>query len=332
MEVMEFIDRNGHGIAFVCEKGFLRGVISDGDIRRYILKNGKLTDNVGHIINYHPKFLTVDTDVSITKFMKENRITAVPIVDQNGRIIRVEFDNGIQAYAMDKLELPLVIMAGGKGTRLYPYTKILPKPLIPIGDQPIIEHIMERFSRFGCNEVYLILNYKKNLIKAFFEEEKSRKIHFIEEKEYLGTGGGLKLLESEIQTTFFLSNCDILIQADYADILNYHRKQKSIITMVCAKKQVTIPYGTVELSEQGNAACLKEKPTYSFLTNTGLYVIEPEFLSEIKENTCIHITDVIQKCMEEGKTVGVYTIKEEAWLDMGQMEELEKMRKRLERD
>ena len=127
-----------------------------------------------------------------------------------------------------------------------------------------------------------------------------------------------------------MSNCDILITEDYGAILKFHQEQNNIITMVCASKRLQIPYGTVEFTDTGKVLQLKEKPEISFMTNTGLYILEPEFLKEIPENTFIHITDVIQKCIDKGKNVGVYPIPEENWLDMGQMDELKKMKESLE--
>ena len=221
-------------------------------------------------------------------------------------------------------------MAGGKGTRLYPYTQILPKPLIPIGEKTITEHIMSRFKEYGCSHFDMIVNYKKHFIKSYFlDNENTVDVDFIEETEFLGTGGGLRLLEGKYQSTIFMTNCDILIEEDYAKILEYHKKNNNIITMVCAEKNMLIPYGTVEISETGQALALKEKPRLSFITNTGFYVIEPEFLNMIPENTFIHITDIIQNCIDTGKKVGVYKILEEKWLDMGQMEEMERMRQKL---
>ena len=147
---------------------------------------------------------------------------------------------------------------------------------------------------------------------------------FIEEKKFMGTGGGLKLLEGRYASTFFMSNCDILIEADYGEIVRFHRENKNLATMVCAMKHVTIPYGTVEVSSEGRAQRLKEKPELSFITNTGFYVLEG-----IPADTFIHITDIMQKYIDGGKQIGVYPIAEERWLDMGQMDELERMKKRL---
>lgn len=329
-DAMQKIDRNSKGIVYLVKDGKLAGVITDGDIRRFLLKNGNITENIAKIAVTSPQYLYEEEQGKVYKLMDELKIRSVPIVNADRQIVKIFFDNEVIEKEKEILNIPVVIMAGGKGTRLYPYTQILPKPLIPIGDQTITEHIMLKFKEYGCNKFTMIVNYKKNFIKSyFFDNENAVDVDFIDETEFLGTGGGLKLLKGKYQETFFVTNCDILIEEDYSKIIEFHKQKDNIITMVCAEKNMVIPYGTVEISEEGYAVELKEKPSFSFITNTGFYVLEPEFLDMIPDNTFIHITDIIQKCIDEGKNVGVYTIPEEKWLDMGQLEELEKMKQKL---
>ncbi|MBU3090462.1 NTP transferase domain-containing protein, partial [Clostridium gasigenes] len=229
------------------------------------------------------------------------------------------------------LNTPVVIMAGGLGTRLYPYTKILPKPLIPIGDIPIVERIINKFRTYGCSDYYLAVNYRKNMIKSYFGDiEKNYNISYLEEDKPLGTGGSLYLLKGKINRTFFVSNCDILIDGDYAAMYEYHKEKKNLITMICAVKNITIPYGVINLTDGGEINNMTEKPEYSFLTNTGVYIIEPEVLDLIEDDTFIHLPDIASKCMELGMRVGVYPITERAWMDMGQLDEMQEMINRLE--
>lgn len=329
VEAMKSIDRNAKGIVYVTRSNRLVGALTDGDVRRHIIRGGELSQQVSSIMNKTPLHLTIEEEKKALNFMKSRSIRSVPIVYPSGVIVKIIFDD-CTVEDRKKIDVPVVIMAGGKGTRLYPYTQILPKPLIPIGEKTITEHIMSHFEEYGCLHFDMIVNYKKHFIKSYFQDsEKNIDVRFIEETEYLGTGGGLKLLEGKYDTTFFMTNCDILIEEDYAKILEYHQDKHNIITMVCAEKNMVIPYGTVEVSDDGKVSALKEKPSLSFITNTGFYVIEPEFLDMIPENTFIHITDVIQSCIDTGKDVGVYTIPEDKWLDMGQMEEMEKMKKKL---
>lgn len=330
IEAMDKINKNTKGIIYVTKENLLYGVITDGDIRRYILKNGNLGEKVIEICNKKPQFLYTDNQEIAYDLMKKNKIRSVPVVDKKRKIVKIYFEDDITKEKRDNLNIPVVIMAGGKGTRLYPYTQILPKPLIPIGEKTITEHILERFAEYGCNNFVMIVNYKKHFIKSYFEDNETNfNIDFVEEEEFLGTGGGLRLLEKKINSTFFMSNCDILIDADYSEMLKYHRAHHNLVTMICTEKKLTIPYGTVEMSEDNVANKLSEKPEFSFVTNTGLYLLEPEFVEMIPPNTFIHITDVIQKCIDDEKRVGVYLIDEKKWLDMGQLGELNEMVKKL---
>lgn len=329
---MRKIGENNKGVIFVCEGRKLCSCVTDGDIRRHLLGGGGLLEDIASIGNEHPVYLTVRDQERAEKLMIEKGITAIPVLDHRGRITDILFWRDRQAGPKRKpfLGIPLVIMAGGKGERLKPYTDILPKPLIPVGDRTITEHIMERFKSYGCENVTMIVNYKKDFIKAYFNDhESNRNITFIEEQEYLGTGGGLKLLGNIMHGTFFMSNCDILIDADYAEILKYHKEAGNIITLVGAKKRFEIPYGTIMTDKKGNVTKLQEKPGFAFSINTGLYLIEPDFLERIPEGTFIHITDVIDDCIRRGDKVGSFLIEDECFMDMGQMDELEKMKRRL---
>ena len=174
-----------------------------------------------------------------------------------------------------------------------------------------------------------MVNYKKGMIKSYFNElEKDYTVQYVEEEQPLGTGGGLCLLKGQIDSTFFLSNCDILIDADFGDIYNHHKAQGNVITMVCAFKHFTVPYGVIELGEGGEIQAMREKPEMNFLTNTGVYVVEPEVIRDLEDGKKQGFTDIIDKYRAMGRRVGVYPISESSWMDMGQMEELEKMRRR----
>lgn len=330
LDILKKIDYNMNGIVYVCDnEDKLIGAITDGDIRRYILKNSSVSGTASLIMNSSPKALFAD-DINITKdYMLKNNIKSLPIINNKGKIIQIIFLNKVMKDKVP-IKIPVVIMAGGKGTRLYPYTQILPKPLIPINNKTITELIMDSFEEYNCEEFIMIVNYKKEFIKAFFKEnEYQRNIEFVDENEFMGTAGGLKLLKGKLKSTFFMTNCDILIEDDYSKIYDYHKNKKNIITIVCALKKEVFPYGTVEANEDGSILALKEKPTFEFLTNTGFYVIEPSFLDYIPDRTFIHITDIIQICINENLKVGAYPIQEKSWMDMGQIEELEKMKERM---
>ena len=333
IEAMKLIDAGARGIAFVCRGRQLCAAVTDGDIRRHIMTNGSLTDPIMKIANVPPIYLEQGMEDMAADIMERNDITAVPIVNSNREIIDICFWRDMyrnRETGKPSLKLPLVIMAGGKGTRLKPYTDILPKPLIPIGEKTITEHIIDRFAEYDCKDVMMIVNYKKDFIKAYFQDISTEsRIMFVEEEEYLGTGGGLHLLTDHLNGTFFMSNCDILIDADYDRMLDYHRTAGNVITMICARRRFDIPYGTIQTDDEGRVTELVEKPGLEYKINTGFYVIEPAFLRKIPDNAYIHITDVIGKCIEEGEKVGTFLIDDDCWMDMGQLDELEKMKEKL---
>jgi len=333
LEAMALLDKIAKKVLFVAREGKLVAAITDGDIRRWILKKGNLEARVKDIANYNPKYLKEREKASAKEYMKKYSIEALPILSDENEIISVVFINDGDIGVKKDLNIPVVMMAGGFGTRLYPYTKILPKPLIPIGEIPIAEHIINRFNKYGCRDFFLIVNHKKNMIKAYFNEiEKDYKITYVDEEKPLGTGGGLSLLKDIIDSTFILSNCDILIEEDYEKIYKFHKKENNFITMVCSLKKIRIPYGVIEIGQHGEIEKMKEKPELSFFTNTGMYIVEPGLIEELADNQAVGFPDIIEKYKQAGEKIGVYPIGENNWLDMGQLDAMEEMRRRLECD
>ncbi len=328
LQAMQKLDTTAKKVLFVTKDKKLMAVLTDGDVRRWILSSGSLEAAIRNVANYQPKYLFEDESENALSYMKMQGIESVPILNKQHEIVRIVFcKEDIKSIQKPELQdVPVVVMAGGLGTRLYPYTKILPKPLIPVGDVPIIEHIMNEFHNYGCENFYLVVNYKKNMIKAYISDSNIKyNVMYADEEKPLGTGGGLILLREKIQSTFILTNCDILIKDNIAKIYQLHKEQGNVITMICSTKNFTIPYGIVESDEKGEIKEMKEKPSLSFLTNTGCYIVEPEVIDEVEENASVGFPDIIEKCKCKGKKVGIYPISERAWWDMGQIEELRKM-------
>ena len=327
-EAMKRIDVTKPKILFVAENNKLIGALTDGDVRRYLMAGGSIEDSVDKACNKNLKKIAHSKDEAIN--MLDKNYIAIPIIDDKKNILDIYIGRKEVKTKKKKINVPVVINAGGKGTRLDPFTKILPKPLIPVGELPIIEHIMQRYEEAGCFDFSIIVNYKKQLIKSYFSEiDRKYNIHWVDENEPLGTGGGLSLLRNKIKDTFFFISCDNLLLADYEDIIRFHKKNKNDITMICARKKITIPYGIVNTNDKNVLETIEEKPEYSFLTNTAMYVIEPTILKDIKKNTRIDFPDIIKMEKEKGRKIGVYSVEEDDWLDMGVMSELEKMRIRL---
>lgn len=328
-EVMKKIADNAKGLVFVCKDGKLLATVTDGDIRRYILAGGDIEGEVSKAAHYSPVFAYREESGSAKDIMIKQGVTALPIVTRDMEITDIVFLTYFEEESTGKkrasLQVPVVIMAGGKGQRLKPFTDILPKPLIPLGEKTITERIITKFQEYGCDPFYMVVNYKKNFIKAYFaDNEMKYNIQFVEEEKFLGTAGGLKLVQGKVSGDFFVSNCDIMIDADYQAILEEHIRKGCIITLVCAHKKYRMPYGTVEGDAQGYVCNMQEKPVLSYNINTGLYVINERFLERIPQDTFVDMTELVNDCIEKKEKVGIYLIEEEQWLDTGQMEELQK--------
>ena len=328
-DAMEMLDKTAEKVLLVInDDKKLIGALTDGDIRRHILKNQNLTADIKDIYKRDPVFVfhkDFDSE-KIKKVFIENKINLVPVLDKNKRIINYltwekVFGNN-KNEKKQAITAPAVIMAGGKGSRLEPFTKVLPKPLIPVGNKTVIDHIIDRFRAYGINEFYITINYMAKIMRAYFEEKRpDYTISFAEEDEPRGTAGSLKLIKDKISAPFFVSNCDIIIEADYADLYNFHKKGGYDITLVAATKQFNIPYGVCELNGNGSLKNINEKPEYNFLVNTGLYVLNPDILEFIPDNGIFHITHLMDKVQGNGGRVGVYPVSEGAWVDVGQWAE-----------
>ena len=300
-EAMQKIDENSNGILFLInEADCLTCCITDGDIRRYLLRGGSMDGAALDAANHNPKFAR---DEKQAKTLYDKRYcVAIPILNDEHRIIDIYNGNGERKKTA--LNIPVVINAGGRGTRLDPFTRVLPKPLIPVGELPIIELIMKEYQSYNCTDFHIIVNYKRELMKAYFSDNEY-KITWYDEEKPLGTGGGLSLLRDRFNGTFFFANCDALLTANYASMLKFHKENKNVVTMICSYKNVNIPYGVVEMGMNGVFEGIKEKPLVSFLTNTGIYIVEPEVINDVKDNEVIDFPDIVKREKELNKVTAV---------------------------
>jgi len=334
---MQQLDQTSEKILFVTDgDDRLIGSLTDGDIRRWILAGGGLDEAVEQVCFKGTLYAGQNYDVEELKSeMVAKKIVYVPVLDQDRRIVEFLiwdqlFDTKVTKKVKYPLSLPVVIMAGGQGTRLNPFTTILPKPLIPIGDKSILEWIIDKFLPYEVEHFYITVNHKAKIIKSYFEElAPPYGITYIYEEKPLGTAGSLKALEGNITGSFLMTNCDILIDLDYNDFVSYHEKNNHEISLVASVKSYHIPYGICELNNDGTLKQINEKPEYHYLVNTGMYVMKADTLRYIPQNEFFHITELIEKVIAVGGKVGVYPISETAWVDVGEWAEYRKASERL---
>lgn len=331
-QAMQKLGETQQKILFVIDEAKkLLGTVNDGDIRRGLINGRGFNDRIENIM--HRNFISVPFDISekveyAKRLMIENKIEQIPILDERGSIINVVLWTDIigdirQPEQQQIHSNKVVIMAGGKGTRLDPFTKILPKPLIPIGNKPVIEIIMERFYRYGFHNFIYTLNYKKEYIKLFLRENNfSYHIDWIEENDYLGTAGSLSLLADKITETFFVANCDSLIDVDFDQVIKWHKKQEATMTIIGCHSEIKIPFGVLELSN-GKLGEILEKPVHDVIINTGVYVMEPHIISYIPKDRRLDMNQLIDIIIEREK-ITVFTTHKDSWLDIGQWEEYKK--------
>ena len=307
--------------------GLFKGLISAGDIQRAIIANKPLHTEVKDILRADIKIAKPsDTPETIKKMMFDFRMEFCPVVNRKNEIVDIYFWEDVfsqkESAPNKPFNLPVIIMAGGMGTRLKPLTNVLPKPLIPIGDKTMLEEIFERFGRYGCNSFNISVNYKADLIEYYINSLKlPYTINYLREEKPLGTAGSLHLLKGKINSTFFVTNCDILIEQDYSEILDYHNENKNDITIIAALKNYPIPYGTIETGENGKLLSLTEKPELTFKINSGMYILEPHLIAEIPNNRHFHITDLIEDVKRRKGNIGVFPVSQYSWKDIGEWNE-----------
>ncbi len=306
----------------------LFGAITDGDIRRWLIGRGDIGAPIGDVCNRHPISVGADFDrANLATRLVELGATCVPQVDAQNRVVGVVFwedvvlESEVESQGR-QIDVPVVIMAGGRGTRMQPFTQVLPKPLLPIGDKTILELIIDRFVKHGIRRFWLTINYKANLLRAYFQDlPRSYEVAFVEEEMPLGTAGSLALIQEQLPGPFILTNCDNIIEADFADLMAQHAQQRNDVTMVVSLKKYKIPYGVCEIESGGQLKGIREKPEFDHLVNTGMYVLSPAVLAHIPAGRVFHMTDLIVAVQSAGGRVGVYPIGEGAWLDTGEWAE-----------
>lgn len=331
ISALEKMDGHRTKLVFVFDGDKFESILTIGDIQRAIIRHHALSDPVSAILDRDKIYASDQEPIEhVKEVMLKELIDCMPVLNVDGEIVDVLFWHDVfDTPVVDtraKIDLPVVIMAGGKGTRLKPITNVIPKPLVPVGDKTILEVIMEQFEGIGCHKFYMSVNYKADMIKYYLSQlDHKFDIEFFMEDKPLGTIGSVALLKDKIKTPFFVSNCDSINEQDYRDVYDYHMSNHNDMTIVTMVKSFRIPYGVIETGEDGLMESLSEKPELNFQVNTGVYILNPEVIAEIPEGEFFHITHLMEKVKARGGRVGCFPVSEHSWRDMGEWPEYLKM-------
>ncbi len=323
-QALKILKKTGDKCLLVADsKKNLLGTLTDGDIRSALIKGQDLKTNIKKFYNKKPKFINFnqrnDKNI-IKKILIDHAIDLLPVLKKK-RIVQVIrwgdfFSEGVE---YKKPSVDVVIMAGGKGTRLKPFTKVLPKPLIPVNNKPLISHIIDNLKKIKVSKFWICVNYKWQVLKSFVTTyEKNINLNFIKEKKPLGTIGALSLIpKDKISNNFILTNCDILVNSDVQSILDFHINQKSDLTITVVRKKFTMPYGECKIKENHMLYEINEKPEHDYFVNTGFYIFNKKILNYINKKNRLDFNQLIPKLKKKKLKILCYPIEEYKWSDFG---------------
>jgi dTDP-glucose pyrophosphorylase len=329
IQTMKLMDTARVKLLLVFDGESFLGIITIGDLQRAIIASVPFDTPIREIVSREGKLFAREGDDmdTVKEWMLAKRAEFMPVLDSEGQLADVIFWDDVLpgAAAADTrptIDLPVVIMAGGKGTRLKPITNVLPKPLVPVGEKTILEVIMDQFESIGCRKFFMSLNYKADMIKYYLGQIGHKyDIEFISEDKPLGTIGSVSLLKGRISSPFFVSNCDCINEQDYRDVYDYHVKNNNDMTVVTMVKSLRIPYGVIETGADGLMTAIREKPDQTYQVNTGVYILNPGLIDEIPRGEFFHITQLMEKVQARGGRVGCFPVSEHSWKDMGEWPE-----------
>lgn len=326
VDAVKIIESTHAKIALVADDyKILKGTITDYDVRGAILKGKSMNTSVTEILNPNPKFVSEnDSDFMIFQKMKETNIRQMPILDSNRQIVGLKLISEMSRNYYSRKN-PILIMAGGLGSRLRPLTDDCPKPLLKVLGKPILEIILESFISKGFKNFYVSVNYKAEMIQNYFGngEKYGVSIAYLKEKKRLGTAGAIGLLPKNIEEPLIVMNGDLLTKVDFNQLLDFHYRRESTATMCVRKYTYQIPYGVVDFDEW-TITDLKEKPSYSVFVNAGIYVLNPEIIYQVKKDCYLDMTDIFSENMRQKRRTLVFPIRE-YWMDVGRLEDFNRV-------
>jgi dTDP-glucose pyrophosphorylase len=329
-ETIRTIDASSMQIALVVDGASrLIGTVTDGDVRRAILRGASLEEPVESIMNSRPTTATInETNESIFLLMRQKQLHQIPILDEVGRLVGVEIIDEL-LQSSNKAN-PVVIMAGGLGSRLSPLTDECPKPMLRVGNKPILETILESFIEYGFSQFHFSVNYRADVVKEYFGDGSAWnvQIHYIEESRRLGTAGALSLLDPAPQLPLIVMNGDLLTKINFQHLLDFHSGHNAVATMCVREYEQQIPYGMVSVDGHYLVG-IKEKPAQKFFVNAGIYVLNPGAFEYLPPATAIDMPDLFSRIVEDGRQAAVFPLRE-YWLDIGRIDDLERARNEYE--
>jgi dTDP-glucose pyrophosphorylase/predicted transcriptional regulator len=320
-DVISVIDAGAAQIALVIEADRLVGLVTDGDVRRGLLRGESLLTPVANIMKRDFRFLPVTaTPGEALALMHQQRLHQIPVLDDSGKVINLFlFRDLVRPH---KLPNSVVIMAGGQGKRLRPLTHDCPKPMLKVAGKPLLEIILNQCLDAGFEHFYFAVNYLKEQIQTYFQDGSSwgASIFYLEEDKPLGTAGALSLLPQPLDHPILVINGDILTRVDYINLLQFHSDYESTATLAVREYTTQIPYGVVRMDDV-KVVAFEEKPKLSHFVNTGIYLLNPDVLNMVPKDSFIDMPQLLETITAEGKSVNAFPVYE-YWLDIGGKESL----------
>ena len=331
-DALQTIDNGARKIAFIIdENNKLLGSITDGDIRRALLQGKNLDSGIEDVYNKNPiKSYIGESRENLKQICLNRKINLIPLVDTNNKVLSIfELEETLKGKEYSNR---VVLMVGGLGTRLRPLTETIPKPMLKVGNKPILQTIIEQFRNYGFKNFIFCVNYKNEIIKEYFNDGSKFgvNIEYILEEKRMGTAGALSLIDKKrLNEPFFVMNGDILTNVNFENMLNFHIDNKAVATMGVREYSYTVPFGVVEL-EENNIKNIKEKPTHTYFVSAGMYILNPQSLIYIPNNEYYDMPDLFKALIKEDKKTISFPITE-YWLDIGRIEEYKKANEEYER-
>ena len=319
-EALKVIDKGAIKVAVVLsDDGLLLGMLSDGDIRRALLKGMSLGDKITGIINKHPVVANInDTKERILELANEKKLHQIPIIS-NGKLIGIQ---DIREFLAPKNKPnKVILMVGGLGTRLRPLTNDVPKPMLDVGNKPILHTIVENFAKYGYTDIIMCVNYKSEIIKEYFGngDKFGVKIEYVLESKRMGTAGALSLLKERPKDDFFVMNGDLLTNVNFEYLHEYHKDSNALASICIRKYEMQVPYGVVNV-RANKVTSIEEKPTQSFFVSAGIYMFSPIVLDFIPKGVFYDMPTLFSELLKHDFPIHPFPIRE-YWLDIGRMDE-----------